>query len=114
MPFLVANALVAEAHTLLVQDPHSAYRFGQEVGRGQYGITSLVTENCSGTTYACKVISKHQRGFSLAYVRDEVLALQRVEDHLNIVSLHEVGGVKLARALAIVSSWDTGQSRLLL
>ncbi|KAK9797807.1 hypothetical protein WJX73_009571 [Symbiochloris irregularis] len=76
------------------QDPHSAYRFGQEVGRGQYGITSLVTENSSGTTYACKVISKHQRGFSLAYVRDEVLALQRVDDHLNVVSLHEVWETK--------------------
>ena len=73
-----------------LQDPRKAYKFGPEVGRGQYGITALVTENASGTTYACKAISKHQRGFSAAYVRDEVLALQRVDDHLNIVSLHEV------------------------
>ena len=49
-----------------------------------------MTENASGLTYACKVISKHQRGFSLAYVRDEVVALQSVDDHLNIVSIHEV------------------------
>ena len=36
------------------------YTLGKELGRGQFGITYLCTENSTGNTYACKSILKRK------------------------------------------------------
>ena len=71
------------------QDPHSDYKFGPQLGRGEFGVIYLVTSK-SGDKYACKVLSKFKPRFSLSAVYDEVKALQQVSGHPNIISLHQV------------------------
>lgn len=41
-------------------DVKKYYTLGKELGRGQFGITYLCTENSSGATYACKSILKRK------------------------------------------------------
>lgn len=42
------------------QDVKSFYTLGKELGRGQFGVTYLCTENTTGLQYACKSISKRK------------------------------------------------------
>ncbi|XP_027332951.1 calcium-dependent protein kinase 2-like isoform X1 [Abrus precatorius] len=42
------------------EDIKKHYTLGKELGRGQFGITYLCTENSSGHTYACKSILKRK------------------------------------------------------
>ncbi|XP_077243636.1 calcium-dependent protein kinase 2-like [Tasmannia lanceolata] len=42
------------------EDVKSFYTLGEELGRGQFGVTYLCTENSTGLSYACKSISKRQ------------------------------------------------------
>lgn len=42
------------------QDVKSLYTLGKELGRGQFGVTYLCTENTTGLQYACKSISKRK------------------------------------------------------
>ena len=60
------------------QDPHRAYKFGPQLGRGEFGTIHLVSENSTGASYACKVLAKGKARFSLQAVRDEVRALRKV------------------------------------
>lgn len=41
-------------------DVRSHYTLGKELGRGQFGVTYLCTENSTGRKYACKSISKRK------------------------------------------------------
>ncbi|KAJ4828739.1 hypothetical protein Tsubulata_025154 [Turnera subulata] len=53
----------AEANTILgkpFEDIRRFYTLGKELGRGQFGITYLCTENSTGNTYACKSILKRK------------------------------------------------------
>ncbi|XP_059664752.1 calcium-dependent protein kinase 19-like isoform X2 [Cornus florida] len=42
------------------EDIKSFYTIGKELGRGQFGVTYLCTENSTGQQYACKSISKRK------------------------------------------------------
>lgn len=42
------------------EDIRKHYTLGKELGRGQFGITYLCTENSTGNTYACKSILKRK------------------------------------------------------
>uniref|UniRef100_A0A2P2JLU1 non-specific serine/threonine protein kinase n=1 Tax=Rhizophora mucronata TaxID=61149 RepID=A0A2P2JLU1_RHIMU len=42
------------------EDVKSLYTTGKELGRGQFGVTYLSTENSTGKRYACKSISKRK------------------------------------------------------
>ena len=81
--------MIWSSQDLPVQDPHSDYKFGPQLGRGEFGVIYLVTSK-SGDKYACKVLSKSKPRFSLSAVYDEVKALQQVSGHPNIISLHQV------------------------
>ncbi|MBA0811840.1 hypothetical protein Gohar_025855 [Gossypium harknessii] len=43
-----------------LEDIKQYYKLGKELGRGQFGITYLCTENSTGNTYACKSILKRK------------------------------------------------------
>ncbi|MBA0663333.1 hypothetical protein Goklo_003453 [Gossypium klotzschianum] len=43
-----------------LEDIKQYYKLGKELGRGQFGITYLCTENSTGKTYACKSILKRK------------------------------------------------------
>lgn len=63
------------------------YTLGKELGRGQFGITYLCTENSTGQTYACKsilkrkLISKNDK----EDMKREILILQHLSGQPNIV-----------------------------
>lgn len=63
------------------------YTLGKELGRGQFGITYLCTENSTGQTYACKsilkrkLISKNDKDD----MKREILILQHLSGQPNIV-----------------------------
>ena len=42
------------------EDVKQHYTLGKELGRGQFGVTYLCTENSTGFQYACKSISKRK------------------------------------------------------
>ncbi|KAJ1389565.1 Serine/threonine-protein kinase, active site [Sesbania bispinosa] len=53
----------SDAHTILgkpFEDVREFYTLGKELGRGQFGVTYLCTENSTGLQYACKSISKRK------------------------------------------------------
>ncbi|PKA48663.1 Calcium-dependent protein kinase isoform 2 [Apostasia shenzhenica] len=41
-----------------IDDIRNYYTLGEELGKGQYGVTCLCVENATGQSYACKSISK--------------------------------------------------------
>ncbi|KAG5064699.1 hypothetical protein JHK85_005882 [Glycine max] len=60
------------------EDVKQHYTLGKELGRGQFGVTYLCTENSTGFQYACKSISKRKLVYrdivgSAYYVAPEVL-----------------------------------------
>ncbi|KAK4856152.1 hypothetical protein QYF36_014644 [Acer negundo] len=42
------------------EDVKSHYTLGKELGRGQFGVTHLCTENSTGKKFSCKSISKRK------------------------------------------------------
>lgn len=69
------------------EDVKEYYTLGKELGRGQYGIIYLCTENSTGRAYACKsilkrkLVSKNDRDD----VKREVQILQHLSGQPNIV-----------------------------
>ncbi|XP_057960663.1 calcium-dependent protein kinase 2-like [Malania oleifera] len=69
------------------EDIKSLYTLGKELGRGQFGVTYLCTENSTGHTYACKSVLKRK----LVSVNDkedirrEIQILQHLTGQANIV-----------------------------
>ncbi|KAJ4772397.1 Calcium-dependent protein kinase [Rhynchospora pubera] len=61
-------------------DFSSRYSLGQELGRGEFGVTRLCTDNQTGEIYACKAISKRRLRTEADYaeVRREVDIMRRV------------------------------------
>ncbi|KAL3635642.1 Mitogen-activated protein kinase cpk1 [Castilleja foliolosa] len=75
-----------------MSDVRSAYIFGRELGRGQFGITHLVTHRVTRCTFACKSIAKRKllKRDDVDDVRREVQIMHHLTGHRNIVELREV------------------------
>ncbi|KNA20599.1 hypothetical protein SOVF_050880 [Spinacia oleracea] len=74
------------------EDIRSHYKLGKELGRGQFGITYLCTENVSGQTYACKSILKRKlvtKG-DKEDIKREIQILQHLSGQPNIVEFKGV------------------------
>ena len=67
------------------------YLLGQELGRGEFGITYSCTDKMSGEVLACKSISKHKlrTAVDIEDVRREVDIMRHLPQHPNIVSLKD-------------------------
>lgn len=72
-----------------MEDVHSTYVFGRELGRGQFGVTYLVTHKTTGEQFACKSIAKRKllNKDDVDDVRREVQIMHHLTGHRNIVEL---------------------------
>ena len=68
------------------------FRKGRELGRGQFGITYLVTELATGNQYASKTIPKAKLTSRSARedVENEVAIMRALRGHANVVNLEDV------------------------
>ena len=69
------------------EDVKLHYTIGKELGRGQFGVTYLCTENSSGKQYACKSISKRKlvTKNDKDDIRREIHIMQHLSGQPNIV-----------------------------
>ncbi|KAI3992753.1 hypothetical protein MKX01_021714 [Papaver californicum] len=69
------------------EDVKSHYSLGKELGRGQFGVTYLCTQNSTGHTYACKSISKRKlvSKSDKDDVKREIQLMQHLSGQPNIV-----------------------------
>ncbi|XP_057957775.1 calcium-dependent protein kinase 24 [Malania oleifera] len=72
-------------------DIYGRYRFGKELGRGEFGVTHLCFDLKTGETLACKSIakSKLRTEIDVDDVRREVDIMRHLPRHPNIVSFRE-------------------------
>ena len=75
--------------TPLLQDPRKDYRFGTELGHGNYGVVHSITHIRTGKVFACKILRDDASAQQRKHLLAEVSALFRVRKHPNIVTLHE-------------------------
>ncbi|KAG0460924.1 hypothetical protein HPP92_020878 [Vanilla planifolia] len=70
-------------------DIGSRYQLGNELGRGEFGITYLCTDKETGQNFACKSISKKKlrTAVDIEDVRREVEIMKHLPVHTNLVSL---------------------------
>lgn len=70
-----------------LEDVKLHYTIGKELGRGQFGVTYLCTENSSGKQYACKSISKRKlvTKNDKEDIRREIHIMQHLSGQPNIV-----------------------------
>lgn len=70
-----------------LEDIKKHYTLGKELGRGQFGITYLCTENSTGNTYACKSILKRKlkNKQDREDIKKEVQIMQHLSGQPNIV-----------------------------
>ncbi|CAN1222486.1 Calcium-dependent protein kinase 21, partial [Linum grandiflorum] len=85
-----AKRTVQKPETILgkpFEDIKQFYTLGKELGRGQFGITYLCTENSTGKNYACKTILKRKLGSKSDRedVRREIKIMQHLSGQPNIV-----------------------------
>ncbi|MED6144630.1 Calcium-dependent protein kinase 15 [Stylosanthes scabra] len=69
------------------EDIKKHYTLGKELGRGQFGVTYLCTENSTGNTYACKSILKRKLTSKADRddMRREIQIMQHLSGQPNIV-----------------------------
>lgn len=69
------------------EDVRLYYTLGKELGRGQFGVTYLCTENSSGRKYACKSISKRKlvSKNDKEDIKREIQIMQHLSGQPNIV-----------------------------
>nr|CAD1819226.1 unnamed protein product [Ananas comosus var. bracteatus] len=69
------------------EDVRHFYTLGKELGRGQFGVTYLCTENSTGQQYACKSISKRKlvNKTDREDIRREIQIMQHLTGQPNIV-----------------------------
>ncbi|KAF5472795.1 hypothetical protein F2P56_009482 [Juglans regia] len=69
------------------EDIKKYYTLGKELGRGQFGITYLCTENSTGRTYACKSILKRKLASQSDKddIKREIQLMQHLSGQPNIV-----------------------------
>ncbi|KAI9121674.1 hypothetical protein K1719_008707 [Acacia pycnantha] len=67
------------------------YELGDELGRGEFGITYLCTDKQTGENFACKSISKKKlrTAIDIEDVRREVEIMKHLPEHPNIVNLKD-------------------------
>ncbi|XP_044466980.1 calcium-dependent protein kinase 24-like [Mangifera indica] len=67
------------------------YKFGRELGRGEFGITYEIVEKETGERYACKMITKEKLKTEVDVddVKREVEIMRHLPKHPNIVSFKE-------------------------
>ncbi|KAJ8446841.1 hypothetical protein Cgig2_016151 [Carnegiea gigantea] len=72
-----------------MEDVKSMYTFGKELGRGQFGVTHLVTHKQTGEQFACKTIAKRKliNKEDIEDVRREVQIMHHLTGQPNIVEL---------------------------
>jgi len=72
-----------------MEDVRAAYTFGRELGRGQFGVTYLVTHRETGQRFACKSIATRKlvHRDDIEDVRREVQIMHHLTGHRNIVEL---------------------------
>ncbi|KAK2372083.1 calcium-dependent protein kinase [Trifolium repens] len=72
-----------------MEDVRSTYTFGRELGRGQFGVTYLVTHKITKEQFACKSIATRKliRRDDLDDIRREVQIMHHLTGHRNIVEL---------------------------
>ena len=72
-----------------MEDVRSSYTFGRELGRGQFGVTYLVTHKGTGEKFACKSIATRKliNRDDIEDVRREVQIMHHLTGHRNIVEL---------------------------
>ncbi|KAL8129376.1 hypothetical protein V2J09_018531 [Rumex salicifolius] len=72
-----------------MEDVKSQYSFGKELGRGQFGVTRLVTNKQTGQQFACKTIAKRKlvNKEDIEDVRREVQIMHHLAGQPNIVEL---------------------------
>ncbi|KAE8671593.1 Calcium-dependent protein kinase 34 [Hibiscus syriacus] len=73
-----------------MEDVRSTYDFGRELGRGQFGVTYLVTHKETKQQFACKSIATHKlvNHDDIEDVRREVQIMYHLTGHRNIVELN--------------------------
>ena len=69
------------------EDVELHYTIGKELGRGEFGITYLCSENSTGLQFACKSISKRKlvKDYEKDDVRGEVEVMQYLSGQPSIV-----------------------------
>ncbi|KAL5225378.1 hypothetical protein ABZP36_012017 [Zizania latifolia] len=67
------------------------YAIGEELGRGEFGVTRRCTDTANGEQLACKSISKRKLRSSVDVedVRREVVIMRSLPSHANVVRLRE-------------------------
>ena len=67
------------------------YKLGRELGRGEFGVTYLCTDNETGDVFACKSILKKKlrTAVDIDDVRREAEIMRIMPEHPNIVTLKE-------------------------
>ncbi|KAJ6701799.1 SERINE/THREONINE-PROTEIN KINASE [Salix koriyanagi] len=72
-----------------MEDVRHTYTFGRELGRGQFGVTYLVTHMETKQHFACKSIAKRKliNRDDIEDVRREVQIMHHLTGHRNIVEL---------------------------
>ena len=77
---------------LVGRDITEYYNLGRELGRGEFGVTCLVTSKTSGEQLACKSIPKRKlkTAIDIEDVRREVAIMHHLPKHPNIVGLKGV------------------------
>jgi len=72
-------------------DISADYELGRELGRGEFGVTYLCTDESNGEKYACKSISKKKlrTAVDIEDVRREVQIMRHLPKHPNIVTLKD-------------------------
>nr|CAA65500.1 protein kinase [Medicago sativa] len=70
-----------------LEDVKQFYTLGKELGRGQFGVTFLCTENSTGLLYACKSISKRKlvSKSDREDIKREIQIMQHLSGQPNIV-----------------------------
>ena len=89
-------------------DVNDLFEFHDELGRGQFGTTFLVTEKATGKKCACKAISKRQlqNAEDIEEVRNEVRILHHLSGHEHVVEL--VGAYEGSKHVYIVMELLSG------
>uniref|UniRef100_A0A0E0C986 non-specific serine/threonine protein kinase n=1 Tax=Oryza meridionalis TaxID=40149 RepID=A0A0E0C986_9ORYZ len=72
-----------------MEDVRSIYTIGKELGRGQFGVTSLCTHKATGQKFACKTIAKRKLSTKedVEDVRREVQIMYHLAGQPNVVEL---------------------------
>jgi calcium-dependent protein kinase len=89
----------------------SLYTFDKVLGKGQFGVTRLVTDNVTGEQCACKSISKRKlvSAEDMEDVRREIKVMHHLSGHPHVVTFK--GAYEDAHHIHIVMELCTGEQQ---